>query len=159
MFTVGSVSNAQEWLTNWTLGYVNRKANIPKSQTSDTLVTSVNVSGDPPHSGSSTIQATSDQDPPSTQEGSRSLSTDSAPLDHQVVEVELPPTVDNLFQGVLPAEGLSFTQEPRNAAPATSIPTSVEIEPVDADNDQVVASQSSSSSAFPFCFLTVYMYY
>ncbi len=33
-----------------------RDANIPESQTSDTLVTSVNVSGDPPHSGSSAIQ-------------------------------------------------------------------------------------------------------
>ncbi len=52
---LGSVSKAQEWLSNWTLAYVYRKANIPESQTSDTLATSVNVSGDPSHSGSSTI--------------------------------------------------------------------------------------------------------
>ncbi len=57
------------------------------------------------------------------------------------------------LQGVLQEEGLSLSQhaqEPRNTAPATSIPTSVEIGPVDAVNDRVIASQSSSSSAFPF---------
>ena len=51
---LGSVSKAQEWLANWTLAYVNRNPSIPESQTSDTLVTSANVTGDPPHSGSST---------------------------------------------------------------------------------------------------------
>ncbi len=50
---------------------------------------------------------------------------------------------------MLQQEELSFSQEPRNTAPVSSIPTSVEVESVDAVNDRVVANQSSSS-AFPF---------
>ena len=126
---------------------MNRNTSIPKSQTSDTLVTSVNVTGDTPHSALLTIQATSGLDPPSTQEGSGSLPPASTALDHQVIEVEIPPTVDTLFQGMLQEEGVSLSQEPRNTAPATSVPTSVEIGPVDAD-DRDVSSQSLSSSAF-----------
>ncbi len=71
----------------------------------------------------------------------------STALNHQVIGVEIPPTVDTLLQSVFQEEGLSFSQEPRNTAPATSVPTSVEIWSVDAVNDWAVVSQSLSSSA------------
>ena len=79
------------------------------------------------------------------------MPTESAPLDHQAIEVDPPPPYcRHPFQGVIHGEALSVTQELQNTAPATSIPTSVEIGPVDAVNDRVVVSKSPLSSVFPF---------
>lgn len=70
------------------------------------------------------------------------LPTDSPALDRQVIEIGTPhpPTVGMLYQGVLPQERVSLSQEPRNTAPVLSVTISVVAGSVDALTDRAAMS-------------------